>query len=100
MILQEIYLHNFRCFRSLKVELHPQLTVFVAKNGAGKTAVLDAIALGFGRYFSKLPGVSGISTKDSDLRIESDERRSPFLSLGWRAITKEGSSLVWAGGGR
>jgi len=100
VILQEIYLHNFRCFRSLKVELHPQLTVFVAKNGAGKTAVLDAIALGFGRYFSKLPGVSGISTKDSDLRIESDERRSPFLALGWRAITKEGSSLVWAGGRR
>lgn len=36
---------NFRCFSELEVLLHPKLTVIVAKNGGGKTSVLDAAAL-------------------------------------------------------
>lgn len=35
---------NFRTFDRLKIDFHEQLTVLVAPNGAGKTAVLDALA--------------------------------------------------------
>ncbi|MBK8454825.1 MAG: AAA family ATPase [Thiofilum sp.] len=36
-------LTNFRLFSELKVELHPELTIFVAPNAGGKTSILDAI---------------------------------------------------------
>lgn len=38
-------LENFRCFEQYKLNLHPSLTVLVGANGAGKTAILDAIAI-------------------------------------------------------
>lgn len=42
--IANLTLENYRLFDSLHVELHPELTVFVASNGGGKTAILDAIA--------------------------------------------------------
>ena len=42
MKIKTIKLTNFRCFESLTVNFHEQLTVLVAKNGFGKTAILDA----------------------------------------------------------
>ncbi|MDR1283315.1 MAG: AAA family ATPase [Opitutaceae bacterium] len=40
MYLQKITLRDFRCFDSLTIDLHPRLTVLVAGNAGGKTAVL------------------------------------------------------------
>ncbi|NRT58389.1 putative ATP-binding protein involved in virulence [Leptothrix sp. C29] len=40
--MNKIELQNFRCFSSLSIDLHKQLTVLVAPNGGGKTSVLDA----------------------------------------------------------
>lgn len=48
--LQELKLRDYRCFESLAIDFHPQLTVLVAANGAGKTSILDAIAVAFGPY--------------------------------------------------
>ena len=47
MKLKEIRLKNFRCYEDLTVPLHEQLTVLVAPNGQGKTAILDAISIAF-----------------------------------------------------
>ena len=46
MRLKRITFNHFRCFDHLELDLHPRLTVLVGKNGGGKTAVLDGIALG------------------------------------------------------
>jgi predicted ATP-binding protein involved in virulence len=46
MRLKKLELTNFRCFESLSIDLDEQLTVLVAKNGQGKTSVLDAIRIG------------------------------------------------------
>jgi predicted ATP-binding protein involved in virulence len=43
MRLKEIHLTNFRCFEQLDVQLNDRLAVFLGVNGAGKTAILDAI---------------------------------------------------------
>ena len=98
MKLERLHLKNFRCFDELTIEFGQRLTVIIAENGAGKTAILDAIAIGFGRYLTKLPGVAGRTTKDTDLRVTGGERREPFMMLAWEAKTVEGASLVWAGG--
>lgn len=42
MRLDQLHIQNYRCFRDLSIQLHPQLTVLIAPNGAGKTTVLDA----------------------------------------------------------
>jgi predicted ATP-binding protein involved in virulence len=47
MRLKEIHLTNFRCFEQLDIELPTRLAVFLGVNGAGKTAILDAICLNF-----------------------------------------------------
>lgn len=43
--LHQLILRNFRGIRELRLDLHAQLTVLVGANTAGKTSVLDALAL-------------------------------------------------------
>ena len=45
MKLAKVEITNFRCFESLVVDLQPDVTVVVGANGAGKTSILDAIAI-------------------------------------------------------
>lgn len=45
MELQAIEIENFRCFERIALNLHPRLTVLVGVNGAGKTALLDALRI-------------------------------------------------------
>ena len=73
MRLKNVTLKNFRCFEHLELMLHPRLTVIVGENGAGKTAVLDGIALGLSRVVSNLSTASqrlaARSFKDTDARV-------------------------------
>ncbi|MDM8559375.1 AAA family ATPase [Candidatus Parabeggiatoa sp. HSG14] len=43
--VKEISIENFRGFENLKLKFQPDLTVLIGENGAGKTAVLDCLAL-------------------------------------------------------
>ncbi|MBC2711119.1 MAG: AAA family ATPase [Desulfosarcina sp.] len=45
MKLKKVQITNFRCFESLDVPLQPDVNVFVGINGAGKSSILDAIAI-------------------------------------------------------
>lgn len=46
-MLQEIEISNFRCFDSLKVSNFSRINLISGKNNSGKTALLEAIFLGF-----------------------------------------------------
>jgi predicted ATP-binding protein involved in virulence len=98
MKLKRLHLRNFRCFEELTIDFSKRLTVIIGDNGAGKTAILDAIAIGFGRYLTKLPGVVGRTTKETDLRVGVSERRAPFLMLAWEANDRDEKSIVWSSG--
>lgn len=98
MRLERLHLRNFRCFENLSIEFDKKLTVIVAENGAGKTAILDAIAIGFGRYLSKLPNIKGRATQETDIRISQKERPEAFTMLAWEAISRSESKIVWSGG--
>jgi len=52
MKLKNIQIINFRCFDSLSIDLDGQLTVIVAKNGQGKSSILDAIRIGLWSFVS------------------------------------------------
>ncbi|MDO9042255.1 MAG: AAA family ATPase [Desulfocapsaceae bacterium] len=73
MHLKNVTLRNFRCFEKLALDLHPRLTVLVAENGGGKTAILDGIAIGLSpvlRYLSSAnQRLSGPGIGDTDFRL-------------------------------
>jgi predicted ATP-binding protein involved in virulence len=50
MILKSMCLTNFRGFEHLEIEFHPRLTVLVARNGQGKTSVLDGVSIALGTF--------------------------------------------------
>lgn len=52
MKLKNLQITNFRCFESLSMDLDEQLTVLVAKNGQGKSSLLDAIRIGLWSFVS------------------------------------------------
>lgn len=100
MRLDRLQLQNFRCFENLSINFDRRLTVIVGTNGAGKTAILDAIALGLSRYLRKIPGVDSHSTKQTDLHLNAKEQRSPFLLAAWTALFDDDKKITWAGARR
>lgn len=85
MKLNRLVLDNFRSHQHLDINFEQDITVIVGDNGEGKTSVLDSISQVFGRFLTKLPGVSGISLSDSDLRIVSNAASlSARLAPGFR----------------
>jgi predicted ATP-binding protein involved in virulence len=73
MHLKKITIQNFRCFEHLELELHPRLNVLVAENGGGKTAILDAIAIGLSPILEKLSTATqrleGVKFTDTDFTL-------------------------------
>ena len=67
--LQTLKLRDYRCFEALDIDFHPQLTVLVAANGAGKTSVLDAVAVAFGPYVGAFDEAVGKHFEASDIRL-------------------------------
>jgi len=82
MKIKSLHLHNFRRFSDFSLGLHPQLSVLVARNGAGKTSILDGLALALGAFLTRLPKVTGLNPKDTDFRVLSDgSSRPPFMRI-------------------
>ena len=74
--LDSLSLRNYRCFPELDVQFHPALTVVVAPNGSGKTAILDAVAVAF-RLF-----VDTIQTREGSLGFDHADIRRQLGSDG------------------
>lgn len=96
MWLERLSLLNFRCFKDITIEFDKRLTVIVAENGLGKTAILDAIAIGFGRYLTKLPDVKGRTTTETDVRLSRGEQRERVMAIHWEARTADNEVLAWS----
>lgn len=84
MRIEHIHLKNYRCFDSLSVDFHLQMTVLVAPNGQGKTSVLDAIKVALWPYVAGFD--LGSTTNDvTGIQID-DVRREQVQSheMDWR----------------
>ncbi|WP_237930053.1 AAA family ATPase [Buttiauxella sp. S19-1] len=68
MKIKKLGLSNFRRFKALDVELHDELTVIVAKNGRGKTSILDAGAIALGTFVSGFEFGIARGIEQSDVR--------------------------------
>lgn len=94
MKLKSITIENFRAIEKMELPLHPQLTVLVGDNAAGKTTILDAIATGLGvipMYLS----VKGRGFNHGDIREIIDtqgKKTAPYA----RITLESTNQLSWA----
>ena len=84
MRLTGIEIENFRCFNQISVPLKSRVNLLIGNNGSGKSAVLDAIAVGLGVILTHLPDCSGISFKLRDIR-QFNNRLFPYSKLELKA---------------
>ena len=71
--LDTLSLRNFRCFEQCEIGFHPNLTVLVAENGSGKTAILDAVATALSVFVNAMnPTEKSRKIERSDVRLVPD----------------------------
>lgn len=73
MKLENIKINNFRCFKEFEVKFTSGATVFIGKNGAGKTSLLNAIRYTLSVFFSndKSMGENVLCAGNPDLKVIS-----------------------------
>ena len=66
MRIERLRVKNFRCFENLEIQLHPKCNVLVGINGAGKSTILDALAIALGGYLTGFDGIRSNSILPED----------------------------------
>jgi len=96
--IRAIHLENFRCFEVLDVAFESDVTVLIAENGGGKTAVLTAVAMGLALLQPKYP-------KELELDVSRDARQVPgaggrreptgVCTIRWSAAVATSEEVRW-----
>jgi predicted ATP-binding protein involved in virulence len=76
MRIEKLHLKNFRCFKELDIQFpESNLAVFIGLNGAGKSAILDAISWTFSIYAGGFtePPVEINLMSDNDINVKSND---------------------------
>ena len=99
--LKQIELNNFRCFTRITVPLHHELTGLIARNGAGKTSVMDAIAIALGTLVGSFLAGTGVGANQRDVRrritnpdLQEMEPQYPLRIKAFGMVN--GESLEWS----
>lgn len=110
--IEKLSLGDYRCFESIDIDFHPTLTVLIASNGAGKTSILDAIAVAFGPYVGAFDEGVGAHFGATDIRLsrvrETTSNEMEYAPKGVRmeatgcipgsplgSITEDQPSITW-----
>lgn len=84
-----LHLEQYRCFEALDLPLEPDLTLLFAENGGGKTAVLNALAMGLTAFQTGTPRSLKLDPRRDPRQVTLDARgrREPVGSciLAWTA---------------
>lgn len=78
-LLRSVRVENYRCFEALELSLEDDTTVLFAENGGGKTALLDALAMGLAAYQRGVPRTLRLDAERDPRMVALDEgaRREP-----------------------
>lgn len=102
MRIDHIAIQNFRQFENWETEFSPQFNVLIGDNGAGKTTILDALAVALGAFFLGIDEVSTRPIRYEEWRINrsyvngelSEEKIGEETSVSARGIV-HGKSCHW-----
>lgn len=104
MRLEQLTIHNYRCFSDLTIQFHPEMTVLIAPNGAGKTTVLDAARVALWPFVKGFDLGSqtgkGASIQLADVRLAKQvggnmEPQLPSTVRATGSILSGDESLTW-----
>ena len=70
MKLKKTSITNYRCFKEAEIDFDDHTTLIVGKNGAGKTAILDAVAVAISTFLLGIDGGVSRSISKDDARYE------------------------------
>lgn len=70
--INDLRLVNYKRFSDCKVTLHPSLTVFCGKNGAGKSSILSGVKLIMSWIIARLRNESGVGQYIPSLDVNND----------------------------
>ncbi|PTA71082.1 MULTISPECIES: AAA family ATPase [unclassified Stenotrophomonas] len=94
MKIKQLALYNYKSHRKLELSFEGDVTIISGNNGEGKSSILGAIRDIFGRMHTRFPGLTGISPRAGDIRIDSALQPSEGLHVWARLdVTKESSGL-------
>jgi len=109
MKITNLHLKNFRCFKDYELSLGEQTTVFIGKNGTGKSSVITALKYALSFIFSKykvddytllnnLPDlrVANLSKMDSYFDIEMRAYLYPISIRGKGRVKYADQQINWA----
>ncbi len=76
MLIRELHIQNFRRFEDLKVSFEEDLTVLVARNGHGKSSILEAITILLGTFVGAfdLGRAKGLTARDARRSLQSSTK--------------------------
>ena len=96
MRIDRLRIQNFKRFADHALELHPRFTLLVGDNGAGKTTILDALAVAAGVWLVKPPdsmlASSGRNILPKEIRLAIKQRgdRRQFVECKPVSVTASG----------
>ena len=70
MKLKNIKVKNYRCFKEADIDFNEHVTLIVGKNGTGKTAILDAVAVSVSTFLLGIDGGVSRGILKDDARYE------------------------------
>ena len=96
--LDKLTLHNFRCFTDCLLELDPNLTVLVAENAQGKTALLNAISIALDVFVAAIGHSQSNGFDRSDIHLIRDAEKgmvpAPIVKFDAAGVV-DGEALFW-----
>ncbi len=94
--ITELALTNFKCFEEQSFHFPGQFTVLVGDNGAGKTAILEALNVGVGAFFQGIDGHK-VPPIDSDYARIVQHEMGQALTLESQYPVSVRCTGVWQG---
>lgn len=101
MRIDHLHLQNFKGFASADFTFHRRLNLIVGENGAGKTSLLDGLAVAAASWFLGIRGYDGRNIEPDDIRrvssLQGDttkiEAQFPVVVKAKGQVT--GASIEW-----
>ena len=92
MKIKSIKLINYRCVVSLNIDFHRQLNVFIGVNGAGKSTILDSLAIMLSWLVNRLKNTNASGRQISETEINNGQWTAIIEITG---VTEDSQEITW-----
>jgi len=98
--LRELRVNNYRCFDELTLPLEEDTAILFAENGGGKTALLEALAMGLAVVQRDAPKTLKLNAGRDSRRGVPNDKGAPepagLCEVTWTAAVGETETVTWS----